>query len=211
MEDIRREYHWLWNNGSMSTRTLNGDPWRRRLPRCATPALNRPWPPPGLATQSVKALPRAFLHAWLVDRGSLTARLKIRCPQFRVILLTQRLEPAQPDECRLLGLRPAQKAWVREVLLCNGSTPLVFAHSVLPRNNVRGAWNLFAGLGSGPLGDALFSNPAIARGPLSFKTINPHHSLFHRVARHTPKRILQARRSLFVTRHKALLVTEIFL
>ncbi len=95
--------------------------------------------------------------------------------------------------------------------MCNGATPLVFAHTILPRFNVRGAWNLFAGLGARPLGEVLFSNPAIARGNLHFKKINSHHSLFDRIAPHTPKRILQARRSLFLNHQKGLLVTEIFL
>ncbi len=209
---MRREYHRLWNNGSMRTRTLSQDPWARHLPRCSTPESNQPWPaidPPG--TAQIPAVAQTTLHAWLVDRGSLTARLKSRYPRFRVVVLAQRLEPAQRDECRLLGLHRSHKAWVREVLLCDGETPLIFAHTVLPRHNVRGAWNLFAGLGSRPLGEALFTNPIIARGPLTFKKINRHHSLFQRVGRHTSKHSLQARRSLFMRHHKALLVTEVFL
>lgn len=210
---MRREYHWLWNNVSMRTRNSLMDPWARRLLRCASSGLMQPWPQqPGSAEMGeTTRLPGSSLHTWLVDRGSLTARLKSRYPQFQVFLLAQGLQPAQPDERRLLGLRPSQKAWVREVLLCNGSTPLVFAHTVLPRRNVRGAWNLFAGLGSRPLGEVLFSDPAIARGPLAFKTIQRHHSLFPRISPHTRKSILQARRSLFRTHGKALLVTEIFL
>lgn len=44
------------------------------------------------------------------------------------------------DERRGLGLRHGETAIVREVLLRDGDTPLVFAHSVVARRDVRDIW-----------------------------------------------------------------------
>ena len=72
------------------------------------------------------------MQRWLTDPGSLTARLQA-CGQFSVRLLSQSLDRPTADEAPVLGLTAGKLAYVREVALhCNG-TPLVFAHTVLPR------------------------------------------------------------------------------
>ena len=160
----------------------------------------------------------APLYPWLTHRGSLTARLKAHCSRFQVKVLRQGLGLPLKDERDLLGLHQGELAWIREVLLCDGETPLVFAHSVLPRAHVRGAWNLFAGLGARPLGEALFTDARVARQALHFKTLSARHPLYRRmrsdpdianVATHAFH--FSARRSLFYRRGRSLLVTEVFL
>lgn len=148
----------------------------------------------------------AALAPWLTHPGSLTARLREHFAHFNVRVLRQCRARPHEDERALLGLRPGELAWVREVLLCAGDTPLVFAHSVLPLGHVRGAWNLFAGLGARPLGEVLFTDPGIARGRLNFRRLDERHPL-HRAGT-AP---LWARRSLFHRSRRALLVTEVFL
>lgn len=150
---------------------------------------------------------------WLVHTGSLTARLRAARPDFRVRVLRQRLARPYEDERSPLRLRRGELAWVRDVLLLAGDTPLVFAHSVLPRRNVRGAWHLFAGLGARPLGEILFTDPAVARAPLRYLGVDRRHPLHGAVAAAlgpTAPR-LWARRSLFRRGGRAILVTEIFL
>jgi chorismate--pyruvate lyase len=170
------------------------DPWKTALLRPTVPAP---------------------LFPLLSHRGSLTARLKTRCPQFQVKVLRQGLGLPLEDERALLGLRRGELAWIREVLLCDGDVPLVFAHSILPRTHVRGAWNLFAGLGARPLGEVLFTDPRVARQALHFKRLSARHPLYRRMGSDpkipTQALSLPARRSLFYRRGRSLLVTEAFL
>ena len=120
-----------------------------------------------------------------------------------------------PDEAAALGLRASERVWVREVLLLADGVPVVYARSVLPRRNVRGAWNLFHGIGSRPLGAALFADPRIERLPLASACLDVRDARYHRAIEVTgmaggPRR-LWARRSVFRLRRRPLLVTEVFL
>ncbi len=150
---------------------------------------------------------------WLSDAGSLTARVAGHCRWFSVDLVRQALARPHRDEVRALGIPRRERAWVREVVLRADGRPVVFAHSVLPRENVRGAWRLFAGMGGRPLGAALFADPGIRRAPLEFRRLDGRHPLWQAAARIVgPLRgELWARRSLFYRRGKPLLVTEVFL
>ncbi|KON81368.1 chorismate lyase [Azoarcus sp. PA01] len=160
-----------------------------------------------------RVLPR--LRPWLTDPGSLTARIRSRCSVFSVDVLAQRLAVPHPDEAALLGLRRGELAWLREVLLVADGVPVVFARSILPRHNVRGAWVLFHGLGSRPLGAALFADPRIGRRPLACTCLDRRDARYHRASTTVaPRRLpsaLWARRSLFALRGRALLVSEVFL
>lgn len=164
------------------------------------------------------ALPRALLP-WLKDAGSLTKRIRARCARFEVHVLCQRLAGVRRDEALLLGLRAGERAWLREVLLVADDLAVVFARSLLPRRNVRGAWNLFHGIGARPLGAALFSDPAITRLPLACRRLDGREARYHRAAaafeRHVPgaelPRAIWARRSIFLLRGRALMVSEAFL
>lgn len=165
------------------------DPWNTRLHAPLPPGLRR----------------------WLTSRDSLTMRLRAHTRAFCVKLLYQGWGRPLPDEYAVLGLRPGTRAWVRDVLLCDGDRTLVYAHSVLPAASARGAWNLFASLGTRPLGEVLFSDPAISRRTLRFRTLNARHPLFRRLVSHAGLPRLEARRSLFHRGACGLLVTEVFL
>lgn len=170
--------------------------WLARPPRATVPAALRPW---------------------LTDPGSLTARIRARCACFRVVVLRQSLDLPHPDEVGVLGLRSGVRVWVREVLLLADERPVVFARSILPRDHVSGTWHLFHGIGTRPLGAALFANPAIVRSPLSSTGLDRrdaryHHALAAARPDHDPAPTrLWARRSVFRLGHRALLVSECFL
>lgn len=159
------------------------------------------------------------LIPWLTDPSSLTARIRRRCGRFGVEVLYQGLGQAVRDEAILLGLRAGERVWVREVLLIADGVPVVFARSLLPRRNVRGAWNLFHGFGARPLGAALFADPAIERAPLACTRLDARDARYHRAraalsARQPPvamERELWGRRSLFLRHGRALMVSEFFL
>lgn len=150
---------------------------------------------------------------WLTHRGSLTRRLQLACPAFRVQRLKQALGRPNLDECHTLDLFPGRLAMIREVLLLDAATPLVFAHSVIPLAGLAGPWAGLSGLGNRPLGAALFTNPRIQRQALEYQHLDQRHSLYRAAARHldTPPRTLWARRSLFALQNQPILVTEVFL
>lgn len=168
--------------------------WLKRPPRATVPPQLRPW---------------------LTDPASLTARICMRCETFSVQVLRQCLTVPHRDEATLLGLRRGELAWLREVLLIADGRPVVFARSLLPRRNVRGAWNLFHGIGARPLGAALFADPRISRRALACTRIDRRDARYHRAsAAAAPLRLppgLWARRSLFRLHGRALLVSEMFL
>lgn len=154
-----------------------------------------------------------FLHPWLSDPGSLTARIVVRCRQFQVRVLGESRAPPFIDERTLIGLPPGRHAWTREVLLLADGVPVVFAHSVLAPRDLTGAWHMARAIGSRPLGAALFADPCICRGPLSAARLPSGHPL-HRhaeTALGAPLPTLWARRSRFCRLDRPLLVTEVFL
>ncbi|HEX5125882.1 MAG TPA: chorismate lyase [Rhodocyclaceae bacterium] len=166
------------------------------------------------------------LRRWLTDRASLTARIAARCERVTVQLLSQKLAVPHRDEAQLAGLRHGELAWLREVVLHADGRPVVYARSVLARRSLRGAWTMFAGMGTRPLGAALFADPCIARGSLTARRLDARDRRYHRAvtasgvlpgspqslrksSRHT--KVLWARRSCFRRKGRSLIVCEIFL
>jgi chorismate lyase len=150
---------------------------------------------------------------WLIDDGSLTARLKVLYADFEVNPVLLKDASAFADESAILCLKANQHALIREVMLMGNNQPVVFAHSVLPRSSLRGAWYGLGKLGNKPLGETLFANPKVKRTPLAYKELPRHHPISVRVAEHlqTRPKTLWARRSIFSLGCARILVTEVFL
>ena len=153
------------------------------------------------------------LAPWLRDRGSLTQRIQQRCAHFSVRGVRNGLAHITLDESRLLGIAARQLAWSREVFLYADENPVIFAHSVVAHQHLRGAWSAVRKLGSRPLGALLFAHPLVERRPLHYQSLRDKHPLYQRAAAvlRDPPRRLWARRSLFYLHDAPLLVTEIFL
>jgi chorismate--pyruvate lyase len=104
-------------------------------------------------------------------------------------------------------------AIVREVeLRCNG-VPWVFARSLIPAVSLRGAARRLSMLGDRPLGELLFSDPAMRRGSIQVARLLPRNRLFKAATgrmMHVPGEIW-GRRTLFYLADQRLLVNEIFL
>lgn len=182
----------------------------------------------------VPALPGQ--RAWLTGEGSLTQRLKRASGRFEVVRLAQGRGGASSDEIDCIrpappggpGMQQGRRVWqrgsprrlgvlAREVLLvCDGS-PTVFAHSVIDAAALRGRWRWLAGLGSRPLGEALFRDPQVRRGPLRFRQLRAPDRRYMGAAATLSARglpvppALWARRSVFSAGGQQLLVTELFL
>jgi chorismate--pyruvate lyase len=154
-----------------------------------------------------------YLHAWLTDPASLTARILARCHTFQIRILGETRRRPFLDERLLIGLPPGRSAWTREVLLVADGIPVVFAHSVLAPRDLTGAWHMARAIGSQPLGAALFADPGIRREPLRVARLTAAHPL-HRHASAAcgkPLSTLWGRRSRFCRIGRPLLVTEVFL
>lgn len=153
------------------------------------------------------------VQSWLIDKGSLTARLQQRYKNFSVKPLIVKYAKPFQDEAVLLHQASYKTALIREVLLMDGSNPVVFAHSVLPRSSLRGAWNGLGKLGNKPLGATLFANPKVKRTPLSYQKLSPNHMLYQHAVKHLNCKptSLWARRSIFSINCATIMVTEVFL
>lgn len=154
-----------------------------------------------------------YLHPWLSDPGSLTARIVARCSRFRLRVLGEHRARPFADERTLIGLPAGRHAWTREVLLLADDVPVVFAHSVLAPRDLNGAWHMAQAIGSRPLGAALFADPGICRGPLSSARLTSNHPLHRHASTAVGLSLptLWARRSRFCRLDRPLLVTEVFL
>lgn len=170
---------------------------------------------PRLTRQSwlKKPILSGHYRKWLIDNGSLTARLQARYSQFSVKPTVVKFAKPMLGEGDLMHTSTRQTALIREVLLMGNQQPVVFAHSVLPRSSLRGAWHGLGKLGNKPLGAILFANPKIKRTPLHYKKLSACNPISVRVAEHlqTSPNALWARRSIFSLNCAKILVTEVFL
>ena len=153
------------------------------------------------------------LLKWVRDRGSLTERIMAKCGDFGVRHVANRYARVNRDEARRIGMNPKTFALVREVYLCCGDKPVVFAHSVAARASLKGPWRNLAALGQKSLGSAFLSNPRVKRDDLEFLPISKRHPLYAKSCRFMARRPtrLWARRSLFGLGKREILVTEVFL
>jgi chorismate--pyruvate lyase len=152
-------------------------------------------------------------NVWLIDIGSLTARLQRRYAKFSVQAMAINYAKPTQEEAAILHLPGYNTALIREVMLLGENQPVVFAHSVLPRQSLRGPWNMLGRLGDKPLGAILFANPKVKRTPLSYKKLSSNHTLYKHATQHLTQKpsYLWGRRSIFSFNCANIMVTEIFL
>ena len=135
-----------------------------------------PGPPHG--TRDHRRYLRALAAGWRTT-ARLLSLIQERCHGvFQVKPIFQSLASASIDELAVMNLRRKELALIREVYLYCGNTPLVFAHSVVARKDLRGAWRSLSGLGNRSLGTVLFTNPVVKRTPLRFRKLTSGHPLF---------------------------------
>ncbi len=152
-------------------------------------------------------------RTWLIEADSLTARLQKRYADFKVQAVRVTAQKPSHEEASLLHIAARENAQIREVLLFGNARAVVFAHSVLPRKSLRGAWRSLGRLGNKPLGAVLFANPNVKRTPLAYKKLSFNHALYQAAVRHLSDRPehLWARCSKFSLNCASIMVVEIFL
>ncbi len=153
-------------------------------------------------------------RSWLLDRSSLTLRLQHACSgEFRVEVVSQRMEPPMLSEARALGRPPQELALVRQVRLLCDEEPWVFARTIIPLPSLRRGLRQLALLGSRPLGAVLFADPTMRRSEVEVARIGQGKRLFRRAmsGSNAISNEIWGRRSVFTLRTQPLLVSEFFL
>lgn len=147
---------------------------------------------------------------WLLDQGSLTARLENLCSgELAVNVLSQDWQLPFNSEDQMLALRPQETALVREVLLVCSGLPWVYARSVIPRQALEHAMHARYCLDDTPLGAWLFSEPSMTRGVIEIARVTGDYLGAFKQSKDS--RRMWGRRSVFCVQNQPLLVTEIFL
>lgn len=164
------------------------------------------------------ARPSPLLREWLINPGSLTARLVAKSAgQFRVDVVRQIIGRPRLNECQVLGIPVTGLALIREVVLFGRDKPWVFARSVLPLSSLTGELRHLRKQANRPLGAFLFSQPHLVRSPITLARIGAIHDyvparlINMSRANGSDPTILWGRRSVFSLRGKPLLVSEVFL
>ena len=152
-------------------------------------------------------------RAWLRAGGSLTQRIEARAPGMKVKVMFQGPRRLNRDERFMAPDNACATTLTRDVHLICGSTPVVYAHSVIQPGDRGAAARLMRRMGTRPLGAALFADPRIRRCALRFCRIGRGHELYRNaiVMLKRPPVALWARRSVFVIGKSPILVTEVFL
>ncbi|HET7568980.1 MAG TPA: chorismate lyase [Gammaproteobacteria bacterium] len=147
------------------------------------------------------------LWPWLTESGSLTARLRSRCDAgFGVRILRSGTAVLTADETAWTG---RGHGFVREVHLCCGTTPWVYARTLAvdggePEARLRD-------LGRKPLGDWAFDQPSARRSPLEVAWLDDVAALFPDAAIANGTGGLWARRSVLSVGDQSLYISECFL
>lgn len=175
--------------------------------------------------------PGADVLGWLLDPGSLTARLMARAHgRFRVRVT--RLAWLRPTlaEARELKMSVSERALIREVVLEGEGEPWVIARSVIPRSSLAGRNRQLRRLGSRPLGAFLFRDPTLQRQavhlvkmgraaptpdtrpePAAANSVGPAGTVAAACRLEASIHTVWGRRSTFILRGHPLLVAEYFL
>jgi chorismate--pyruvate lyase len=162
------------------------------------------------ATRHTRAQLPAAVRPWLLDDGSLTARLiNLNEGKFSVERLSHAWITPLPSERRLLDIAQRQRALVREVVLRLGTHDVVFARSVFPCSSLTGSLLHLRRLHNKSLGAYLFSQSGMQRSPFEICLLDGHHGYLPAGLRQ--EQPAWARRSRFELNAKSLLVSEVFL
>ena len=152
---------------------------------------------------------------WLTAQGSLTERvrnLESEAP-FHLDVLYQAKELLDADVAGLLDLDPGEPVMIREVSLNRGTTPVIFARSVIPLGSTDGPNNWLAKLGNQPLGDAMYDAGNVERSEFEVIHVDEENMLFKRIActLGQPDKPVWARRSRVTINGHPILINECFL
>jgi chorismate lyase len=152
-------------------------------------------------------------ESWLRETGLLTARITTETGRKCVLrVVDQRLDFLTGEHQAVLQV-PAGTCFVREIQLCDGATPWVYAQTIVPDATLElHPW--LAELGETSLGETLAGIASLERGPTEYATLPAMHPLAEAALRdgaNDEPDFLWARRWWVAIRGRRLLVHEVFL
>ena len=151
------------------------------------------------AQRQLDAVPSLSCSQWLLDSGSLTARLKaLSAGGFSVEVVDELWTPLPDREfrSRFGPISPDHPFWSRRVILSGNGEPWVLAHTLIPEHALGGDLGQLVRLGKKPLGEYLFNQAGLTRSDIEINKIDEQN---------------WGRRSWFFLDSKPILVTEYFL
>lgn len=153
------------------------------------------------------------LHPWLIDTGSLTAKLRKLCDHFSVHLISQVNRMSLPHEAGLLELKLSEAVIDREVQLYCGDFPVIYARSLIPLKAVSDRFQGLDSMGENPLGEKIFSDPQLNRSPIEWTSLDASHPLYAHAIENASEKpdYIYGRRSLFYGAAKPIMISEFFL
>jgi chorismate--pyruvate lyase len=153
----------------------------------------------------------APLRPWLIGKGLLTERLRQACgARFALRLVHQWTGLLDGPLRARLGIADAAGLF-REVELCCGEAPWVYAQTVVPDSTLT-LYPWLAELGEASLGETLSGLTGIERSAYEYACLPAREALGSRVPRdEEASGVLWARRSRIKVRGAPLLVQEVFL
>jgi len=151
------------------------------------------------AQHQLDAVPSLNCSQWLLDSGSLTARLKVLCAGGFSVEVIDELWTSLPDRefrLRFGPIAPDHPFWSRRVILSGNGEPWVLAHTLIPEHALGDDLGQLVRLGEKPLGEYLFNQAGLTRSDIEINKIDEQS---------------WGRRSWFFLNSKPILVTEYFL
>ena len=162
---------------------------------------------------SIKDLPEK-LGEWILYPGSFMKKLVEKgAVNPRVHLIRQNWQFPTLSEKEMLRITKRVYALIREVVIYSPNQKWMYARSVFPQHTLTGKERCLARLKNKSLGSVLFKDPNIERSPFEVICLNasmPFHQAISKEM-NVSEENLWARRSTFMLKNKALLLTEVFL
>lgn len=152
------------------------------------------------------------LSAWVNHPGSFMERLKEHgVTDASVRILQEGFRKPHLDECKILALSYEEEAWIREVVIESHDQIWMVARTVIPKVTLTGPEKELQYLKNRSLGSFLFQDPHLQRSDFDIFPILPNTLWDEKMgALVSSDSSLVARRSVFNTKGKTLLLTEIF-
>jgi len=178
------------------------------------PASHPHWYHPAQLEKHIKP----EVYYWLTRPGALTSGLREIGP-LCLSINREYDDVLGEDEAALMGCRTGAAVWAREITIAVSGQPCMVARSVCLRADSTGTWQAIRDLGTQPLADILYHDPAVSRGPFFIcLPVNPQpifaavsHALTQEAAPAQMTENLKARSSVFWRAEHPLLVSECFL
>ncbi len=153
------------------------------------------------------------LKPWLTHAGSFMERARQAGLHPKVQVLNETWVSPFSCEKKLLNLSFRSVALIREVMISSEKKPLMYARTIIPIKTLSGAEKQLAHLKNRSLGSILFKDQKLERSPFEFFVLQEGHYFYARMNKLIDFALpseLWARRSLFLTNKKKVLLTEVF-